>query len=615
MAEYFYMSKINKIESLRRKYWEYIDQNKYTRSLPDLGIRHSSLIDLNVFVEILIESLIDFRKAKEVAKVVVGEFFVDSIFLNHIKHTQFLKDKDTRRLFDELPKEGEFDLVFSSFPWMLRSFPTDDYKSRYSRYFFKNKDKFKDDISSKDGSIKSSYEFIRSLDSMKMLSDNGIGICFLPPYFRTFEISKFREILNDNDLFIEAILKTPETLLRKVTGIETLFVLVSKTKKKKEFVVNLDSIDSLEKAIKSFNEQKNSENIKDGIWFEIGKFDGFNKWNYREELNRVAGDFSTYSKCKITDLCTSINRAIGGKEPKSFKDEENCVYLPFIGNRNAVTRKKDLQIKEQNHYQLVVDKTQILPEYLASFFNSKLGKTYIESNKTGATISTLSIAKLREMEVGVPSIEQQKEIVTNIERVNELKEKIEDYASNLSINPISDHKTLNKVDSMMEIISELSESDLVRSIIRRGEDVSTEFKQTLSLDVAKQTKEKYITESALKTIAAFFNTKGGDLIIGVDDDMNITGIDHELDKFHKGENDKFLNTFKDLFKKHIGPEFYPFINQRIITINDKKVFLVSCDPTDKEVFMNGIDFYVRTTPATDKLEGPSQIDYIRTRFG
>ena len=31
--------------------------------------------------------------------------------------------------------------------------------------------------------------------------------------------------------------------------------------------------------------------------------------------------------------------------------------------------------------------------------------------------------------------------------------------------------------------------------------------------------------------------------------------------------------------------------------------------------MDRIDFYVRTTPATDKLEGPSQIDYIRTRFG
>ncbi len=55
MAEYFYMSKINKIETLRRKYWEYIDKNKHTRSLRDLGILHPSLIDLNVFVEILMK--------------------------------------------------------------------------------------------------------------------------------------------------------------------------------------------------------------------------------------------------------------------------------------------------------------------------------------------------------------------------------------------------------------------------------------------------------------------------------------------------------------------------------------------------------------------------------
>ena len=49
------MSEINKTESLRRKYWEYIDKNKHTRSMADLGVRHPSLIDLNIFVEILVE--------------------------------------------------------------------------------------------------------------------------------------------------------------------------------------------------------------------------------------------------------------------------------------------------------------------------------------------------------------------------------------------------------------------------------------------------------------------------------------------------------------------------------------------------------------------------------
>ena len=609
------MSEINKTESLRRKYWDYIDENKYERSLADLGVRDLSLIELNVFVETLIDSLKESRNPKNIAKVVLGEFFVKDIFLNHIDHFEFLSKGNSRQPFAELPKEQKFDLVFSCLPWGLGLREEQNPDGRYSRYYFKDKDTFKDSIESKNGSIRTSYEFIRSLECMEMLSDDGIGICFLPPFFRTFEQSKFREILNDNGFHIEAIVKTPENLLRKMTSIESMFVLVSRNKKDREFVLEPDSIDSLIKGMSSFNKNEDSENIKKGIWLESGTFEGFIDWKYKEDLKEIAGDFSKYSEYTIDEICLSINRSIGGKTPRPFEDIENSVYLPFFSViKDAIISKDDIQNNERSYFQLVLNTKLALPEYLASFLNSKLGKTYLKSNQ-GTVSHGLPIQILRKMKIGIPPIDQQKEIIRNIKKVNDLKEKIENFANNLSINPISDHKTLNKVDSMMEIISELSDSDLVRSIIRRGEDRSTEFKQTLSLDVAKQTKEKYITESALKTISAFFNTKGGDLVIGVDDDMNITGIEHELDKFHKGENDKFLNTFKDLFKRHIGPEYYPFINQRIITINDKKVFLVSCDPTDKEVFMNGKDFYVRTNPATDKLEGPSQSDYIRTRFG
>ena len=612
------MSKINKIESYRRKYWGFIDENLGKKSLADLGVYHPSLIDLNIFVEVLIDHLRESRKLKNTAKIVVDEFFVKDIFLNHIDHSEFLSEGNIKKPFAELPKDKKFDLVLSCLPWGLKLREKENPNGRYSKYFFKDKELFKDFIDPEDPddiAIKSSYEFIRSLDCMEMLSDDGIGICFLPSFFRTFEHSKFRQILNDNDLYIEAIIKTPDNLLKKVTAIESMFVLVSRTKKEKEFIIDLDSIDSLGKAMDSFNNENPTENIKEGIWFESGSFIGFHKWNYQEELNKIAGDFSSYSKYKICDISSSINRARGGKNPKPFKNIKDCVYLPFVGNKNAVTDKNDLQIKEHNHFQLVIDSSIAMPEYLASFFNSKLGKTYIESSKTGTAIKTLSKETLKDMEVGIPPIDEQKNIIRNIEKINKLKDKIEKYANSLSINPISDHRTLDKVDAMMAIVSELSDADVLRSIIRKGEDINTEFKQTLSLCVEKQTKEKHIIHSAFKTIAGFLNTKGGNLLIGVDDDMNITGIDHELDKFHKGINDNFLKNFKDLFKANIGLEFSPFIEQAIIDISDKKVFWVSCKPSDKEIFMNGVDFYVRTTPATDKLEGQSQVDYIRTRFG
>ena len=132
------MSKVNKIEFLRRKYWEYVDQNRHEKSLAQLGIRHPSLIDFNIFVEILIESLIDSRKAKKIAKILVSELFFEDIFLNKIEHSQFLKDKNLNLLFDELPKDKKFDIVFSGLPWGLKSRNPND-REKYSKYKLKTK--------------------------------------------------------------------------------------------------------------------------------------------------------------------------------------------------------------------------------------------------------------------------------------------------------------------------------------------------------------------------------------------------------------------------------------------------------------------------------------------
>ena len=55
------------------------------------------------------------------------------------------------------------------------------------------------------------------------------------------------------------------------------------------------------------------------------------------------------------------------------------------------------------------------------------------------------------------------------------------------------------------------------AIVAKGESKTVEFKETFALDVKKGTKEKYIEKSALKTIVAFLNAEGGDLLVGVND--------------------------------------------------------------------------------------------------
>ena len=149
--------------------------------------------------------------------------------------------------------------------------------------------------------------------------------------------------------------------------------------------------------------------------------------------------------------------------------------------------------------------------------------------------------------------------------------------------------------------------------ITTGETKTIEYKQTLSLDTIKKTKEKYIEDAALKTICAFMNSVGGTLIVGVTDDGTSVGVAEEIQKFHKS-NDKFMQYFSNLIRHKIGPEVFHLVEYELIYLRGAQLLMVSCQKSSKEIFMNGEEFYVRTNPATDRLEGKKLLDYCKTRF-
>jgi type I restriction enzyme R subunit len=60
-------------------------------------------------------------------------------------------------------------------------------------------------------------------------------------------------------------------------------------------------------------------------------------------------------------------------------------------------------------------------------------------------------------------------------------------------------------------------------IIKR-ESAHTEFKSSVRWDHQKQQKNKEIEQTIIRAVAAFLNTDGGDLFIGVDDAGAIIGL-------------------------------------------------------------------------------------------
>jgi len=154
----------------------------------------------------------------------------------------------------------------------------------------------------------------------------------------------------------------------------------------------------------------------------------------------------------------------------------------------------------------------------------------------------------------------------------------------------------------------------VRFLLSSGETDRIEFKQSLSLDTKKDKKEKYIEEEILKTMVAFFNKEGGTLLVGVDDQGNATGIDSELKRLYKGNSDKLLLHFKNIRKSRIGLEYDRLIEMNIIKYSHKNVLIVECKKSDKPCYLDKNDFYVRTSPANEKLEGPKLVHYVNEHF-
>ena len=156
-------------------------------------------------------------------------------------------------------------------------------------------------------------------------------------------------------------------------------------------------------------------------------------------------------------------------------------------------------------------------------------------------------------------------------------------------------------------------------LIKRGESKTLEMKSTLRWNLKEDRQDdKGVTHAALKSIAAFLNTEGGDLLIGVANDGAIVGI--ESDRLEN--DDKFMLHLAQVVRNGLGDRAGTCIDPKTQIVQGKTVCVVSCLRSPEPVFLKwkGMesnpdgDFYVRSGPGTVKLPPESAKEYIKTRF-
>jgi hypothetical protein len=162
----------------------------------------------------------------------------------------------------------------------------------------------------------------------------------------------------------------------------------------------------------------------------------------------------------------------------------------------------------------------------------------------------------------------------------------------------------------------------IELLLEKGEGQQIEFKQTLRWDVRQGALHKRLEDQCLKAIAAFTNSKGGTLLIGVCDDGVVHGLDSDLATL--GESlDKFGLHLTGLIKDRFTASFRAgYVEVSFPTVDKKLVCRVDVKRSRKPVYLAISDgagaaterLIVRLGASSQEIPLSQVADYVRENF-
>ncbi|MFK5857252.1 MAG: ATP-binding protein [Bacteroidota bacterium] len=164
----------------------------------------------------------------------------------------------------------------------------------------------------------------------------------------------------------------------------------------------------------------------------------------------------------------------------------------------------------------------------------------------------------------------------------------------------------------------------VEELIAKGETEYVEFKSSIRWDYREEKVNKILEYVILKSIAAFANAKGGTLLIGVSDDLEILGLEKDFNTLKKQDADYFELHTRKLINNQYG---IAFSNENLLmgfpVFGDKTICSIQIKASSNPVFLKSKSkqgqeiekFYVRSGNASQEIASLKEVnEYINIRF-
>lgn len=259
-------------------------------------------------------------------------------------------------------------------------------------------------------------------------------------------------------------------------------------------------------------------------------------------------------------------------------------------------------------------------------------KAYLKKNNIGNENSLVNITLVsadlnkRKIKAKAPSIYVQEFLDENEELSSSLKSHLIDDIEGFGI--LSDDYLIFLEKRAQKIFDELKKrielkhkedkgEDEIKELIIGGEGELLEIKSTLRFDVKEGNVNKKLEYVIAKTVSAFLNSEGGTLIIGVDDDGNILGLERDFHTLTKQDKDGFELHLRQIVKKYLGDTLEKYIKVSFPIIDDKEICVIKISRCGRPVFITfegNEGFYVRNGNASIPKNRQEQSEYEKLHW-
>ncbi len=151
------------------------------------------------------------------------------------------------------------------------------------------------------------------------------------------------------------------------------------------------------------------------------------------------------------------------------------------------------------------------------------------------------------------------------------------------------------------------------SLIKSNENERLEFKSSIRWDFKQQRTNKVLESVITKSIAGFMNHKGGNLLIGINDDGQVVGLENDYQTLRHKNRDGFELCLMDLIKTGLGGDVCSLVHCVFHQVKGKDVCRMFIEASVTPVYYNTGNvskYYLRTGNGTRELDARESFAHI-----